>query len=59
MSQTTLPHTTYRWPLVLAVITVAGLLSALFGDNRWDVLSWVLLSLPMLLILWLLFLRRT
>ncbi len=59
MSQRTLVINTYRWPLLLAVITVAGLLSALFGDDGWDVISWVLLSVPVLLIFWLMVLRKT
>jgi hypothetical protein len=59
VSQRTLVINTYRWPLLLAVITVAGLLSALFGDDGWDVISWVLLSVPVLLIFWLMVLRKT
>ena len=33
----------YLLPSVLAVLTFAGLGSALFGDGPWDVISWVLL----------------
>lgn len=36
----------FRWPAVVAVLTLAGLMSALVGDDGWDVLSWVLLALP-------------
>ena len=50
---------TYRWPLLLAVIIAAGLLFALFGDDGWDIASWALLSLPILLIIWFLFFRRS
>jgi len=35
-------------PIVLAVITAIGLLSALTGDNLWDVLSWITLAAPLL-----------
>lgn len=35
-------------PIILAVISVIGLLSALTGDDVWDVLSWIMLSVPLL-----------
>ncbi|MDE1163136.1 MAG: PepSY-associated TM helix domain-containing protein [Acidobacteriaceae bacterium] len=37
----------YRWPAVLALLSFAGLLSALLGDGVWNVLSWLLLLLPL------------
>jgi hypothetical protein len=37
----------YRWPFVIAFITIAGLLFALFGDGVWDAVSWVLLAIPL------------
>jgi uncharacterized membrane protein YjjP (DUF1212 family) len=40
----------YRWPLVLAVVILSGLFSALFGDGAWNVLSWVLLMCPLILV---------
>ena len=36
----------FRWPLLIAVIIAAGLLSALVGDDAWDALSWALLAVP-------------
>lgn len=36
----------FRWPLLIAVLTVVGLLSALIGDHGWDALSWALLAVP-------------
>lgn len=41
----------WRWPLVLAVLTVVGLLSALLGEGGpfWLV-SWAALSMPLLVI---------
>jgi hypothetical protein len=36
----------YGIPLLLAVITLAGLLFALFGDGVWDKLSWIFLAMP-------------
>jgi len=59
MSQTTAIKHSYRWPLVLALITVAGLLFALFGDDGWDVLSWLLLAVPVVLLVWLIFFRKS
>ena len=37
---------------VLAAITGAGLLSALFGDGLWDEVSWVALAVPLFVIVW-------
>lgn len=37
---------------VLAALTGAGLLSALFGDGLWDAASWVALAVPLLVIVW-------
>lgn len=35
-------------PMILAIITAIGLLSALTGDDVWDILSWITLSAPLL-----------
>lgn len=35
-------------PIILAVISAIGLLSALTGDDVWDVLSWITLGIPLL-----------
>ncbi len=42
----------YGAAIVLAVITLYGLISALFGDGVWDELSWVALAIPLLVIVW-------
>ncbi len=42
----------YGPALVIALITVCGLLSALLGDGLWDELSWVILALPLAVIVW-------
>lgn len=34
----------FRWPLVLALASVIGLLSALLGDGWADALSWLMLG---------------
>jgi hypothetical protein len=46
----------YGMPILLAVITLSGLLFALFGDGLWDAASWIILALPLLILLWYLFL---
>jgi hypothetical protein len=38
-------------PIVLAVASTIGLVSALVGDGVWDVLSWVALGMPIAVIL--------
>lgn len=40
----------FRWPLALAVLSTFGLLSALLGDGVFDVLSWISLGVPLLLL---------
>jgi len=39
-------------PLLLAVASAFGLVSALLGDGIWDVLSWFALGGPVMLIVW-------
>lgn len=43
---------TFKWPLVLGLLTAGGLLSALVGDGVWDLLSWALLAVPVATGLW-------
>jgi len=43
---------TYLMPLVIAVISSAGLLFALIGDGLWDYLSWLALGFPVAIELW-------
>ena len=50
-STTTLFRKVYQIPLVLAAITIAGLLFALFGDGGWDTLSWIFLAIPVAVII--------
>ncbi|MFA5496162.1 MAG: hypothetical protein WC247_15465 [Porticoccaceae bacterium] len=42
----------FRVPVLLAVLSIIGLVSALVGDELWDVLSWVMLGVPIVLIAW-------
>jgi hypothetical protein len=39
-------------PIVLAVCSAVGLISALLGDGVWDVLSWFALGAPITIIIW-------
>ncbi|WP_114392271.1 hypothetical protein [Oleisolibacter albus] len=45
----------FRWPALLAVVSISGLTCALLGDGMADILSWLLLgSLPLVMaIAWL------
>ncbi|SDK41307.1 hypothetical protein SAMN05192566_1276 [Methylophilus rhizosphaerae] len=40
----------WLWPAVLAVLTAFGLLSALLGTGIWHWLSWVAISIPLIVI---------
>jgi hypothetical protein len=40
----------YRWPMLLFVVIAGGILSALLSDRIWHGLSWLLLSVPLLVI---------
>ena len=36
-------------PIVVGLLSVVGLVAALIGDGWWDALSWLALTLPVLL----------
>jgi hypothetical protein len=36
-------------PIVVGVLSIVGLLAALIGDGWWDVVSWLTLTVPVLL----------
>jgi hypothetical protein len=36
----------FGMPLLLALISLVGLVSALLGDGAWDALSWLALGIP-------------
>ncbi len=42
----------FRVPMVLALLTAIGLLSALLGDDGWDVLSWLTLGTLIAVVGW-------
>ncbi|WP_420149088.1 hypothetical protein [Spirosoma sp.] len=37
-------------PLWIGIISLFGLIAALVGNNLWDVMSWITLGIPLLLI---------
>ena len=39
-------------PLLLTAITIFGLLSALLGTGFWYVLSWIAMTIPLIVIVW-------
>lgn len=39
----------WKYPMLLAVLTMFGLLSALLGTGAWHLLSWMALSVPVIL----------
>ncbi|WP_430642044.1 hypothetical protein [Bradyrhizobium ivorense] len=46
-------------PLVIAILSTVGLISALVGDGWWDAVSWAALGLPVLLYLLFIWRRRS
>ena len=42
----------FLWPMVLGTMTVVGLISALVADGIWDLLSWLMLLVPVALGIW-------
>ncbi|MBN9411158.1 MAG: hypothetical protein J0H69_18595 [Burkholderiales bacterium] len=44
---------TWGWPIVMAVLSAVGLLSALLGNGVWDWVSWIGLGIPALACCWL------
>jgi hypothetical protein len=45
-------------PAIIAAVSCGGLISALVGDDIWDVLSWLTLSVPVAVCVWYAFRRR-
>jgi hypothetical protein len=42
----------FALPLLLAFVTAIGLISALLGDGIWNLLSWIALVTPVVVIAW-------
>jgi hypothetical protein len=41
---------TWRIPVLLSLLTIIGLLSALLGTGPWRVFSWIVLSIPVIIL---------
>ena len=46
-------------PIIIGILSAAGLLSALTGDGVWDLVSWVSLGVPVLVAIWFVPWRRS
>jgi hypothetical protein len=42
----------WLWPIAIAVVSAAGLVTGLVGDGVWDWFSWLALGLPVAVCLW-------
>jgi hypothetical protein len=38
-------------PLLIALLSIAGLVAALVGDGIWDIFSWLALGIPVIIII--------
>ncbi|UUR08310.1 hypothetical protein [Sphingomonas glaciei] len=45
-------RSTFALPAILALLSLAGLVSALTGDGWRDFVSWAVLSMPLLATVW-------
>lgn len=52
-------RSTFALPIVLALLSLAGLVIALSGDGWPDTLSWGALSAPILVVIWAASARRS
>ena len=47
------PRRIWRWPALVAFLTILGLASALMGQTKfWWALSWTALTVPLAVIIW-------
>ncbi|MDH1442400.1 hypothetical protein N5O88_01835 [Pseudomonas sp. GD03721] len=51
-------QSTFALPLLIGLLSAAGLFSALLGDGAWDAVAWLGLGIPAVLGLWPLLPRR-
>ena len=47
------PASCWGWPLVLALLSAAGMAGGLLGDGAWDWLAWIGLGAPCAACMWL------
>ena len=52
-------QSTFALPLLIGLLSAAGLFSALLGDGAWDAVAWLGLGIPAVLGLWPLLPRRS
>lgn len=52
-------QSTFVLPLLIGLLSAAGLFSALLGDGAWDAVAWLGLGIPAVLGLWPLLPRRS
>jgi hypothetical protein len=58
-SSTSIARGTWTAPLLLAIISLLGLLSALLGEEQtWKIVAWMALSVPVLTTIWFCFRRQ-
>lgn len=50
---------TFAWPIVIALASLIGLVSALAGDGIEDVVAWLGLALPIAAVAWAMCARRS
>jgi hypothetical protein len=52
MSQPAIRRSPWALPALLALGSMFALIAALAADGIWDVLSWLLLALPVVVVCW-------
>lgn len=58
MSRRTRLRHIFAIPLLIALVSVAGLIVALTGDRLRDILSWIALAVPIAAVVWAMKARR-
>lgn len=47
-----LRQSTWAWPVLIALASLAGLVIGLVGDGMGDVIGWLGLTLPVVVVIW-------
>ena len=48
----------FGMPIIVAIVSVFGLVSALLGTGIWDALSWITLAVPTLVIIYFVWIKE-